>query len=886
MQRHAESKLWNATASRTFRFAVAVAVVAIILATALFAQSSQQQPPKQVYVVPFSHLDLWYLGPPENSYARVERIFSRALELSEHDPDFRFTFENGYYLREYLKLRPEAKKRVAAALASGHLDLSGQWSDMKQSPAAAEDLVRDVLLTHNFAKRELGFVPTGIVSGDIPGFTPQVVQIWKQSGIQGAMLTRGGPLKSPVFDWQALDGTKVRVGYTVGGYATGWMAGLASSIEAAEGKEAFSSYHSVQGKELKFDAGLLKTVSQHFPGNAPAILGAGPDLSVPSAQMTTVIKQWNQRHGSEATVRAVTVPEFVKATASSNVPALSGDWQSVWQMAAHSADRYVTLARTSHKLVTAEKVATIASLLTPMPYPGADLERAWQWHIAALDHEGAALPDFPRRANDIASEVEEQSAQMIASRIPTERKDAMVVAIVNPLGWQRTVAVRVPLYLHGDIPSDGSRWDNIIVRDEKGNKVEARIRPAGAHAVTRTAELYAVVDLPPMGYRSLVLEPAAKDASQAAAWDNNKPEDSDGSQPVTVQLGKWEARYDPATRAIALNKAGQPVGVVELDDMPGNAKAADLQSVRPIGDSAVQWKRVRRQLAWGESILRAETQIGQSRIYLQVALREGMAPEITSGGSWLAGFNRNVVQRVSPANFAREGVTYGIPFGEEKFGSMLPDSGPTNAGDELPPEAWKNTKSFDGWLAWDNGGSRVTFATEARAAIFSPKDFSIVVAPTRDVMPTEIQSIALKSALNAEDVATARPERLMWELMEPPVTSVAEDRFGEMNAPATFSLLGWSDPDLVVSAVYRDSDNDVVVRTYAHSAKPITGQLKTAQRITAIEQISPVETVIGPATASRSFRPWEIQTLRLHFGQTLKPAATLAAKPAKGAKGQ
>jgi len=859
----------NTTASRMGRLAVFALLSSGLMPTAASAQTAAAA--KQVFVVPFSHLDLWYLGPPENSYARAERIFSYALEQAERDPDFRFTFENAYYLREYLSLRPEARDRIAKMLGSGRLDLSGQWSDMNQSEATAEDLVRDVLLAHRFAQRELNFQPQGVISADIPGFTPQVVQIWKQSGIRGAMLTRGGPLKTPIFQWQAPDGSKLPIGYTVGGYATGWMAGLAKSLEAAEGKVAVSSYHSVQKKELKFDTGLAKLVDKSFPGSGPAILGAGPDLSVPSAEMTRVIREWNQRHGKEMFVREVTVPEFVDAIAKDPLPVLSGDWQSVWQMAIQSADRYAMLARVSHRLASAEKVATIASLLTPMQYPEADLERAWQWQIAAQDHEGAALPDFPHRAQELAAAVEQQSAAMIASRIPAQRKDAMVVVAVNPVNWPRRVALRVPLFLHGDIPSDGSRWDNIVVRDEKGNPVPARIRPAAPHAVTRTAELYTLIDLPPLGYRSLLLEPGGDNATGAAPWETPKPEISAGRQPVTALLGGWEAKYDPATRTIALASNGHAVATVELDHLAA-AKAADLEAVRPVGDSAVEWRRVRLEQTWSEAILRAEAQITGGRIFLQVALRDGMAPEITTGGEWVSSFEGSLVQRVIPAALTRDAITYGIPFGEEKFGSMLPDSGPTNAGDELAPEVWKNAKTFDGWLAWEDGNARVTFATEARGAIFSPRDFSIVVAPTRGVMPSSVQQITLRSTLNFEQSPAAGAERLMWELMEPPVIATAEDRFGVMNLPPQFSLLEWDDPHLVVSAVYRDDQRNVVLRTYAHSSQPLHSQLRTELPVGRIELISPVETVMGPASPSREFGPWQIQTLRLQVAGARFPA--------------
>ena len=846
----------------------------------------QTSQPKQVYVVPFSHLDLWYLGTPPDAYARFERILSGALDLADQDPGFRFTIENGHFLQQYLRLRPEAQPRIARAMARGQLDLSAQWSDLLECPATAEDVVRNVLLPVQMSERMFHYRPRGVVVGDVPGFNPQLPQVWRRSGIEGAMLSRGGPLKNPIFNWEAPDGSAVRIGYTVGGYATGWMAGLPFSLASAEAKSPITVYQSVRHKEVTFNTGLAKLVDQGFPGPGPAIMGAGPDLSFPSSRLTKVVAEWNREHGQEMRVHVVTIPEFVKATEKDKLPTLSGDWQSVWQPASYSVDRHATLARTSHALQVAEKIATVASLLTPVPYPGKELKRAWEWQLTALDHEGAALPNLPDRIEEVAQEIQEQSAQVIASRIPTKNKEDMVVAVFNPLAWKRRVAIRVPLFLHGDIPSDGARWDQIIVRDENGKILPAHLRVTPPHAVSKTGELFAVLDLPPLGYRSIILEPADKNpvaAAEAAPWDTLEWTNHDASSETSISQGDWKAQYQLSSHAVALIHGDQTVAHVEIDDLAGAPDVKTLESMRPVGENAVTWNAVRQQDSWNDSILDLEGRNGMTRIRLRVELTPATAPVVSSEVLWIGALQHYFVQRITPTAWSLPAVRYGVPFGEMKFNQTLPGAGPTNPGDEVPPALWGKMKTLDGWLSWQNGDGVMTAATEARGAIFSDNGFSFILAPSKGVFPKPLQQVSLRMSFQYSDAgAQAAPEKTMWELLEPPVTAVAEDRYGSMNLPPQFSLLHWNQPGLIVTGLYRDEAGSVVVRTYNHGETPVQAELTTGLPTTGLEAVSPVESPIRKVSTNLRFTPWEIETLRF----TAKTEQTPTAPPEKAATGK
>lgn len=61
---------------------------------ASFAAAPGAAPGNDVYVVPFSHLDLFWAGTREECLSRGNRIISKALALANRQPEFRFLIED------------------------------------------------------------------------------------------------------------------------------------------------------------------------------------------------------------------------------------------------------------------------------------------------------------------------------------------------------------------------------------------------------------------------------------------------------------------------------------------------------------------------------------------------------------------------------------------------------------------------------------------------------------------------------------------------------------------------------------------------------------------------------------------------------------------------
>src|SRR5271166_6005520 len=79
---------------------------ALILGLVSFCCTCLSQQPAQterVFVVPFSHLDLFWGGTEEECLSRGNRIISRAMQLADEHPEFRFLIEDEVFTDNFMK---------------------------------------------------------------------------------------------------------------------------------------------------------------------------------------------------------------------------------------------------------------------------------------------------------------------------------------------------------------------------------------------------------------------------------------------------------------------------------------------------------------------------------------------------------------------------------------------------------------------------------------------------------------------------------------------------------------------------------------------------------------------------------------------------------------
>ena len=179
-----------------------------------------------VYVVPFSHLDLFWAGTREECLSRGNRIISKAIQLARRQPEFRFLIEDEVWVANYLDSHRDLAEaeELKALVKEGRIELAPKWAAILQNLPRGEAHVRNQIYGKRYAREVFQVNPQVAHLGDLPGYTAQFPQILAKSDTPFMAMTRMGPREHPLFRWRALDGSTALVWNAVNGY--GWGVGL------------------------------------------------------------------------------------------------------------------------------------------------------------------------------------------------------------------------------------------------------------------------------------------------------------------------------------------------------------------------------------------------------------------------------------------------------------------------------------------------------------------------------------------------------------------------------------------------------------------------------------------------------------------------------------
>ena len=228
------------------------AVIILVLLSAIYPTVliAQQVSPAQheVYIVPFSHLDLYWAGTQEECLSRGNRIITKAIGLAERYPDFRFLLEDDDFVADFVdghRGTPdlEAFKRL---VKQGRIEIASKWAAIYQNLPRGEALVRNFVLGKRYAREVFGVDPQVAHLGDIPGFTRQYPQILRKADTPYMVMTRMGPPDRSLFHWKAPDGSAILVWNTIKGYGWGADLGLHLDLDDARLAAIASDVDSVQ----------------------------------------------------------------------------------------------------------------------------------------------------------------------------------------------------------------------------------------------------------------------------------------------------------------------------------------------------------------------------------------------------------------------------------------------------------------------------------------------------------------------------------------------------------------------------------------------------------------------------------------------------------------
>jgi glycosyl hydrolase family 38 len=140
---------------------------------------------RPLYVVPFSHLDLFWAGTREECLARGNRILSRAIAVAERRPEYRFLVEDEVFTANFMEshVGSEEAKDFADLVRKGRFEIAPKWAAIFQNLPNGEVLARNVIYGKRYARQTFGVDPQVAHLADIPGYSGQFPQILAKAAV-------------------------------------------------------------------------------------------------------------------------------------------------------------------------------------------------------------------------------------------------------------------------------------------------------------------------------------------------------------------------------------------------------------------------------------------------------------------------------------------------------------------------------------------------------------------------------------------------------------------------------------------------------------------------------------------------------------------------------
>lgn len=832
--------------------------------------STQKNP--TVHLIPFSHLDLFWLGSREECLSRGNFIIAKALELLERHPDFTFLIETVNFLHNYIECYPQEQERIRGLVQAGRLELSPLWSAIYQNLPQGETLVRNTLYAKRYVRRVFDNDPQTAHFADLPGYTPQYPQIATQSGINQVLMSRGGPADKPLFRWKGIDGTRIDAYYVFYGYAL-------FSLENAWHKDWSEM-------TLEHAGNMLRTVSDGQP--FPSLIHWGCDLFAPTENLIQNVRLWNRRQDKAAAEATDVSPKlefstfarfFDQARESSAqgkpMPELEGELPSAWPNIESSwPDIWPEDIACENALYMAEFLATWCHLkgwcAPASPYPTDALQEAWVALLDAMDHnqnsQGGQAGDsdklqLKRYSRYAAERIVDKMGWRIASRIPSASHEHFPIVVFNTHGWQRSGIVHARATLYGEACSSDVEafvQKGIRLVDDHGNTVPY-VQIDRIEGMSLTLEIaFLASRVPAAGYRTWYLtsgenpintQPAAtvirdEEAETASehklivSFDRDVqlgPRRSVGCDVIsnrffrlsidriTGEIDVWSKDADG--RETALLKGMSLLAVEERKGnyifnmtQSGRTFAAQIDTVDILDNNAL-WLRLRIcGNLYGNPFTQTLTlpcELPQIHLHNEIDWQKP---------AWV-----RLQQRFPWAGEGNE-IRYGVPCGQVTYPGSMPTS--LNHGhDEIDPAERDKLRLCQHWVDIGDTENGLSIGADHRMWEFDPTASELRAYMMRGVgycfgvhrdsngtMHNIARPLAGKYSFNyvlrprSSSLEESASWRAGWELNRPlhPV-AVGGNNAAEAHFPASDSLFDFTDSSLVVSALKKAEDSDAVI---------------------------------------------------------------------------
>lgn len=462
----------------------------------------------KIFVVPFSHTDVGFTAPVPDVIEQHRKYLDDVVTYINQtqsypaESQFKWTIEITWVLEDYLRNRSrEEVEALMDHVRAGRIEIAAMHFSLQTDLAGPEELVRSLYFAQALAEDYNVPIQTA-VTNDTPGFTWALAQLLAKSNIPYASLAMNSFLSDfystttlpNLFRWEGQSGDQIllwRSLHPEWAYLEGAIWGL---------------YSSYTGMERRITAQLNKLAADGYPYDVVLVNAATGDNGRPNLTISDNARKWNEEHLT-STIHVATFSDFfdyVEQNLANELPVFRGDapnWWS-WSFAASSTKGFLESRSTQTILPVAETFASIANSIVPgYTYPADELRRAYVNNLLFEDHNLGAVnpagnaPFWERKmawinaARHAAETIQDEALDAWSSIITTGNDIA--VAVFNPLPWERSEVVRLPL----DDPHVAALPDFRVLDSETGTVRPSQILPSTNEIAFRADSV------PPLGYK-------------------------------------------------------------------------------------------------------------------------------------------------------------------------------------------------------------------------------------------------------------------------------------------------------------------------------------------------------------------------------------------------
>jgi alpha-mannosidase len=536
-----------------------------------FSQSKAEAPwpadasQYKLYMIGNAHIDIPWLWPWPESMSVGLSTFRSALDRMNEFPDFKFTASSAQLYEWAAAADPGMIAEIRKRVAEGRWDpVGGWWIEPDVNIPSGESLIRQGLYGQAEFQRLLGRKAVVGFNPDSFGHPATLPQILKSQGMKAYVFMRPGSkekdLPADVFIWQGADGTRIPV------YRISYSYGLRAD--------------SLQDKMHDFVTKLHEPTK-----NLMVFYGTGDHGGGPAKDAIHAVLDAQKQPGAPQIVFSTPDAYFRDIAHAKDLPVVDDDLQH------HSVGCYTAVSQikkdnrtTEAALVTAEKMASMASVLAGFEYPKSDFVDAWKKVLLMQFHDtmaGTALPEqytVAHNAYGYAQEVANQAiyraAEKIAWQIPAADPDSDYLVVFNPHAWAAKLKVQYDLgfgfHHEGIIP------DSAPLEDDQGNVVLHQWTAAQTVAGERKSLVFEAA-VPAFGYRQFRLrehQTATAPASTVTATEKGLENEH---LRVTFATDGTISLFDKDTGAEVFHGGKGGARAVVIDD-PNDTWSHDVRS--------------------------------------------------------------------------------------------------------------------------------------------------------------------------------------------------------------------------------------------------------------------------------------------------------------------